>query len=248
MTHFLHTQSDLAEAMNRLLAADPRLVPVLDKAGQPDLRRGEAGFAGLARIICGQQLSTASARAIWGRLHQAFDPFHHETLRRARADRLGRLGLSAAKIKSIKAIAASIARGELDLDAVANNDADTAHQALIAMHGIGPWTADIYLLFCLGHADAWPAGDLALQEAARIAFQLKARPTPKEMTALADLWRPYRGVAAHLLWAYYHVVKRRDGAVIETKPKTRVKAQPRAAKPAAPKKAKRNGRTKRTKP
>ncbi len=247
MTHFLHTQSDLAEAMIRLLAADPRLVPVLDKAGHPDLRRGEAGFPGLARIICGQQLSTASARAIWGRLQQAFDPFHHEALRRARADRLGRLGLSAAKIKSIKAIAGSIARGELDLDAVANSDADTAHQALIAMHGIGPWTADIYLLFCLGHADAWPAGDLALQESARIAFQLKARPTQKEMVVLAELWRPYRGVAAHLLWAYYHAVKRRDGAVIQAKPKTNLKAQPKAAKPAVRKKAKRNGRTKRTK-
>jgi DNA-3-methyladenine glycosylase II len=248
MTHFLHTQSDLADAMTRLLAADPRLVPVLDKAGHPDLRRGEAGFPGLARIICGQQLSTASARAIWGRLQGAFDPFHHDSLRRARADKLGRLGLSAAKIKSIKAIAVSIAKGELDLDAVANSEADIAHQALIAMHGIGPWTADIYLLFCLGHADAWPAGDLALQESARIAFGLKARPTQKQMVAIADIWRPYRGVAAHLLWAYYHAVKRRDGAVIQTTPKKNPKAKPKAAKPAAKRKVKRNGRTKRTQP
>src|SRR5215510_7995880 len=124
MTHFLRSQSDLADAMIRLLAADPRLVPVLDKAGHPDLRRGEPGFAGLARIICGQQLSTASARAIWGRLQGAFDPFHHDALRRARADKLGRLGLSAAKIRSIKAIATSIAKGELDLDAVAQSEAD----------------------------------------------------------------------------------------------------------------------------
>jgi DNA-3-methyladenine glycosylase II len=247
MTHFLRSQSDLADAMTRLLAADPRLVPVLDKAGHPDLRRGEAGFPGLARIICGQQLSTASARAIWGRLQDAFDPFHHDTLRRARADRLGRLGLSAAKIKSIKAIAVSIAKGELDLDAVANSEADTAHQALIAMHGIGPWTADIYLLFCLGHADAWPAGDLALQESARIAFGLKARPTHKQMVAIADIWRPYRGVAAHLLWAYYHAVKRRDGAVIRTTPKNNHKTKPKAAT-AAKRKVKRNGRTERTKP
>jgi DNA-3-methyladenine glycosylase II len=246
MTHFLRSQSDLADATTRLLAADPRLVPVLDKAGLPDLRRGEPGFAGLARIICGQQLSTASARAIWGRLQDAFDPFHPEALRRARADKLGRLGLSAAKIRSIKAIAHSIAKGELDLDAVAQSEADTAHQALVAMHGIGPWTADIYLLFCLGHADAWPAGDLALQESARIAFALKARPTQKEMIALADVWRPWRGVAAHLLWAYYHVVKRRDGAVIQTKPDA--KSRSKAAKPAATRKVKRNGRTKRTQP
>jgi DNA-3-methyladenine glycosylase II len=246
MTYFLRNQSDLADAMTRLLAADPRLVPVLDKAGQPDLRRGEPGFAGLARIICGQQLSTASARAIWGRLQDAFDPFHPEALRRARADRLGRLGLSAAKIRSIKAIAHSIAKGELDLDAVARSEADIAHQALVAMHGIGPWTADIYLLFCLGHADAWPAGDLALQESARIAFAMKARPTQKEMIALADVWRPWRGVAAHLLWAYYHAVKRRDGAVIQTK--TEAKSRSKAVKPAAKRKVKRNGRTKRTQP
>jgi DNA-3-methyladenine glycosylase II len=248
MTHFLRNQSDLADAMSRLVAADPRLAPVLEKAGHPDLRRGEPGFAGLARIICGQQLSTASARAIWGRLQGAFDPFHPETLRRARADKLGRLGLSAAKIRSIKAIAHSIEKGELDLDAVAQSEADAAHQALVAMHGIGPWTADIYLLFCLGHADAWPAGDLALQESARIAFALKSRPTHKEMVVLADMWRPWRGVAAHLLWAYYHAVKRRDGAVIQTTPKAKSKAKSKAAKPATKRKVKRNGRTKRTQP
>lgn len=240
MVQFLHTQSDLAAALAQLVQADPRLVPVLEKAGEPALRRGEPGFPGLARIICGQQLSTASARAIWGRLQTAFDPFHHDALRRARADRLGRLGLSAAKIKSIKAIASAIAKGDLDLDRVAQTQADAAHATLIALHGIGPWTADIYLLFCLGHADAWPAGDLALQESARIALQLKARPTAKEMIALGDAWRPWRGVAAHLLWGYYHVVKRREGVAIETR-----QVKPKAAKTPARKatgKAKSNGR------
>ncbi len=257
MTHFLHSQSDLAAALAQLVVADPRLVPVLEKAGEPALRRGEPGFSGLARIICGQQLSTASAGAIWARLKDAFDPFHHDALRRARADRLGRLGLSAAKIKSIKAVANSIAKGELDLDHIAQSDADTAHQMLIALHGIGPWTADIYLLFCLGHADAWPAGDLALQESARIAFGLEARPTTKEMIVIGDTWRPFRGVAAHLLWAYYHVVKRREGAPVPDKPspagkqvkaaaaaKTLKSSKSRSAK----KKVKRNGRTERTKP
>ena len=84
-------------------------------------------------------------------------------------------------------------------------EADAAHAALTALHGIGPWTADIYLLFCLGHADAFPAGDLAVQEAARIAFGLRKRPDAKALTKLAEAWRPWRGVAAHLLWAYYHV-------------------------------------------
>jgi DNA-3-methyladenine glycosylase II len=242
MVQFLHTQTDLALALAQLAEADPRLLPVLEKAGEPALRRGEPGFPGLARIICGQQLSTASASAIWGRLQTAFDPFHHDALRRARADRLGRLGLSAAKIKTIKAIAHALGKGELDLDHIGQSDADSAHAALIELHGIGPWTADIYLLFCLGHADAFPAGDLALQEAARIALGLKARPSAKEMAAIADAWRPWRGVAAHLLWGYYHVVKRREGVAVETRPK------PAARKPAARTsagKAKRNGRTKR---
>jgi DNA-3-methyladenine glycosylase II len=82
------------------------------------------------------------------------------------------------------------------------------------VHGIGPWTADIYLLACLGHADAWPAGDLALQEAARLLFKLEARPTTKEMQPLAEPWRPWRGAAACMLWTYYRHAKQRDGAPI----------------------------------
>jgi len=217
-SRFLHTESDLQAGMAALIAQDPRLAPVLEKAGMPGLRRREAGYAGLCAIVCGQQLSTASAAAIRSRLLAAFDPFHHDAVRRARADRLKRLGLSAPKIKSIKAIATSIANGQIDLDAVARMPADEAHAALTALHGIGPWTADIYLLFCLGNADAWPAGDLALQESARIAFALRRRPDAKAMTKLGETWRPWRGVAAHLLWAYYHAVKRREGAPVEARP------------------------------
>ncbi len=165
---------------------------------------------GLCAIVCGQQLSVASAAAIRNRLFAALDPFHHDTVRGARADKLKRLGLSAAKIKSIKEIAKAVAKGKIDLTAVGNMDADVAHATLTALHGVGPWTADIYLLFCLGHADAFPAGDLAVQEAARIAFKLRKRPDAKALTKLAQAWRPWRGVAAHLLWAYYHAVKKRD--------------------------------------
>jgi DNA-3-methyladenine glycosylase II len=229
---FIHTDADLAAAMAALVRQDPRLAAVLDRAGMPRLRRREAGFAGLCAIICGQQLSTASAAAIWGRLSLAFDPFHHDTVRRARATTLARLGLSQPKIKSIKAIGAAIAKGEIDLAAVDVMEADAAHAALTALHGIGPWTADIYLLFCLGNADAWPAGDLALQEAIRIAFALETRPSAKEMVALAEQWRPWRGVAAHLFWAYYHVVKRREGAPVTA---------PAPPTPPKTKKAKRNG-------
>lgn len=201
--------------MALLVAQDPRLAPVLEKAGMPALRRREGGYAGLCAIVCGQQLSTASAAAIRARLFAAFEPFHHDTVRLARADKLKRLGLSNAKIKSVKAIGKAISQGHVDLNAIAAMDADKAHEALTALHGIGPWTADIYLLFCLGNADAWPAGDLALQEAARIGLRLNTRPDAKTMVKLAEAWRPWRGVAAHLLWAYYHVVKRREGAPVQ---------------------------------
>jgi len=202
MTHFLHTDADLKAGLAKLILADPRLKPVADKAGAFSLRRREGGYAGLCAIVCGQQLSTASAAAIRNRLFAAFEPFHHDAVRQARADRLKRLGLSAPKIKSIKAIGKAIAKGHIDLNAVGNMDADTAHAALTALHGVGPWTANIYLLFCLGHADAFPSSDLAVQEAARIAFNLRKRPDAERLAKLAQAWRPWRGVATHLLWAY----------------------------------------------
>ena len=212
--HIIHTQAELETAVGLLIKQDPRWEPVFARTGMPGLRRREAGYAGLCAIVCGQQLSTASAAAIRNRLFAAFDPLHHDAVRLARRDKLARLGLSRPKIKAIKEIAKAVAKQHIDLDAVAAMDADKAHEALMALHGVGPWTADIYLLFCLGNADAWPAGDLALQEAARLAFGLRRRPDAKAMVRLADKWRPWRGVAAHLLWAYYHVVKRREGAPV----------------------------------
>lgn len=213
MTVHLNTQADLEDAIALLVKQDPRLRAVLQVAGMPALRRREPGFAGLAAIVCGQQLSVASARAIWGRVAAAFDPFHHDALKRARADRLARLGLSAAKIKTLKALARELAAERLNLDVLAQEDADAAHNTLTALHGIGPWTADIYLLFCLGHGDAWPAGDLAVQEAMRVGLGLRGRPTVKQMIPLAEPWRPLRGAAAHLWWGYYHALKRREGVI-----------------------------------
>ncbi|MDA9432546.1 DNA-3-methyladenine glycosylase family protein [Bradyrhizobium sp. CCBAU 51627] len=213
MTIHLQTQADLEEAIRALVKRDPRLKPVLEIAGMPALRRREPGFAGLAHIVCGQQLSTASAAAIWGRLSAAFDPFDHEAVRRARTDRLGRLGLSAAKIKTLKHLAREIIAERLNLEVLAEEDADAAHHTLISLPGIGPWTADVYLLFCLGHGDAWPAGDLAVQEGIKIGLGLQARPTEKQMAPLAEPWRPLRGAAAHLWWSYYRAVKKREGVI-----------------------------------
>ena len=236
MTQFLHSQADLEAALAQLILKDARLRPVAEKAGHFDLRRREAGFAGLCAIVCGQQLSTASAAAIRERLFAAFDPFHHDAVRQARTDKLKRLGLSAPKIKSIREIAKAVADGRIDLVAVGNMDADAAHAALTALHGIGPWSADIYLLFCLGHSDAFPSGDLAVQEAARIAFGLRKRPDAKALIKLAEAWRPWRGVVAHLLWAYYHVAKRREGISLQPASPTKKPARKKSAK-----RKKRNG-------
>ena len=240
MTNFLRSDADLRTGLAQLIAADPRLVPVAEKAGAFTLRRREAGFAGLCAIVCGQQLSTAAAATIRNRLFAAFDPFHQDTVRKARTGRLRRLGLSAPKIKSIREIAKAVAQGRVDLDRVGEMDADDARAALVALHGIGPWSADIYLLFCLGHSDAFPAGDLAVQESARLAFGLRKRPDAKALARMAEAWRPWRGVAAHLLWAYYHVVKRRDGISLEPAKKTSAKKANAKRKSSA--KVKKNGR------
>jgi DNA-3-methyladenine glycosylase II len=233
LTH-IRTETDLDAALAALAKADPRFGPLIAEAGRPPLRRRPDGFAGLAAAVVSQQLSTASAGAIWGRLATAFDPFEPSAIIKARADRLARLGLSAPKIRALKEIARAVAGGKLALATLADIAAEEAHAALTAVHGIGPWTADIYLLSCLGHADAWPAGDLALQEAARLAFGLRARPTAKEMLPLAEPWRPLRAVAARVLWTYYRSVKGRDGAPV-------VQKMPVAQKPPAKKRGK-NGR------
>src|SRR5436309_15895200 len=127
MTIHLNTQADLEDAVHALVSQDRRLKPIFALTGMPALRQREPGFAGLAHIVCGQQLSTASASAIWARLTAAFDPFDHDAIRKARAERLGRLGLSAAKIKTLKFIARELATDRLNLEVLANEDVDAAH-------------------------------------------------------------------------------------------------------------------------
>jgi DNA-3-methyladenine glycosylase II len=219
----IHTEADLDTALAALVRADARFEQALAAAGRPPLRKRPDGFAGLAAIVVAQQLSTASASAILERLKAALDPLDHEAVLRARPAKLARIGLSAPKIRTLKAIARAVDDGVIDLPSLVDMSAEDAHRALTALHGIGPWTADIYLLFCLGHADAWPAGDLALQEAARLLLGLKSRPSVKEMGPLAEAWRPWRGAAACALWSYYRVAKKRDGAPQLTTRKSRAK-------------------------
>ncbi len=216
MVFHLDTQADLKKGVARLIVLDKRFDSIVATTGVPGLRRRESGFAGIAAIVCAQQLSTTSAGAIWERLQAAFDPMTPAAIAKARADKLARLGLSAAKIKTLRSLAREIVAARFDLDALADEDAEIAHARLTALHGIGPWTADVYLLFCLGHPDAWPAGDLAVQEAVKLGLGLAARPTTKEMMVLAESWRPLRGVAAYVWWAYYRALKQREGVLTAT--------------------------------
>lgn len=187
------------------VAALRKLCPVMKRlhgvVGDPPLRRNVSGFAGLAQVVVGQQLSIASAGAIWKRTVLVVDPFDAPTLLRKDIDALRCAGLSQGKVRTLRAMAEAIVAGKLDLDRPLPDDELRA--ALLAISGIGPWTADIYTMFCLGHMDGFAAGDLALQIAVQRAFELDARPTAQELEMLAERWRPWRGIAARLLWSFY---------------------------------------------
>jgi DNA-3-methyladenine glycosylase II len=208
-------EATLNDAVERLRAKDPELVEsLISVGGRPPLRRRAPGFAGLAAIIVSQQVSTASATAIFGRLEARIVPLEAAQLAKTTEDDLRACGLSTAKVRTLRAAAGAILEGALDLAGLAALDAEDAHKALVAVKGVGPWTADIFLLFCLGHPDAFPAGDLALQEAAKLALNLKRRPDAARLQRIAERWRPWRGVAARMLWAYYRGVKARSGMAL----------------------------------
>jgi DNA-3-methyladenine glycosylase II len=207
----IRTKVDLAEGVTALIGSCPHLSHVHAIAGPPPLRRRPSGFKGLSCVIVAQQLSVASAAAIWGRLEARVRPFTPKAFLAAPDKDLRHAGLSVGKIATLKGLATAIETGTLDLDALTHAPEEVIHAELTALKGIGPWTADIYILFCLARADAWSPGDLALQYAVKDALSLDARPSLDEMVEIAEAWRPWRGVAARLLWAYYGV--RRRGAL-----------------------------------
>ena len=208
-------EASLRQAAEALRERDPELIDrLMAIGGPPPLRRREPGFAGLAAIIVSQQVSVASAKAIFGRLEARIVPLEAARFAIATEDDLRACGLSTPKIRALRALSEAVAEGGLDLAGLAALDAENAHAALVAVKGVGPWTADIFLLFCLGHPDAFPAGDLALQEAAKLALNLKARPKAADLERIAERWRPLRGVAARMLWAYYRAVKVRSGMAL----------------------------------
>lgn len=214
MAKILDSEAVLNEGVRALKRKDPVLKRIIGEGATPPLRKRDPGFEGLAGIIVSQQLSVASAGAIWGRFRARFDPLTPDAVLAASDDELRAPGLSAPKIRTLRTISAAVVDGALPLERLQDLPADEAHAIMTAVKGIGPWTADIYLLFCLGHPDAFPVGDLALQEAARIAYALEARPNVKEFAVLAERWRPWRGVASKVLWAYYRIAKAREGAPV----------------------------------
>jgi DNA-3-methyladenine glycosylase II len=208
----IESELDLRDGVRALRRKCAIMRRVHDLTGDPPLRRRPAGFEGLARVIVGQQLSVASATAIWNRTEAACRPFEPDVLLTLKDRQLAKAGLSRPKIRALRAIAKACSEG-LDLARLAHASDEQVHAALTEVTGIGPWTADIYIMFCLGRADGWASGDLALQVAAQQAVELAERPGKDQMLELAERWRPWRGVAARLLWAYYAALKAQRAAV-----------------------------------
>lgn len=199
----LRNERDFAAAIAELTVRCRHMRALHARNGLPPLRELSADFEGLARIVTGQQLSAQSAAAIWGRVSAAIQPFEAERVLSSSEPELKALGLSAGKIRTLRALAAAVVAKDLEFAALNEQKAEDICAALTALHGIGPWTADIYLLFALRRADAFPPGDLALQLAAQRLFRLKEKPGASELLVLAERWRPLRGAAARLLWAEY---------------------------------------------
>jgi DNA-3-methyladenine glycosylase II len=202
----LQTKTDIRVGLKALRRQCPAIRKAHDRTGDPALRRRPGGFEGLVRIINGQQLSVASAAAIHARMTATLQPLTADAILQASDETLRGCGLSRPKVKTVRALAAAVHAG-LDLDALGTQPVTDAHAQLTAVSGIGPWTADVYLMFCVGHADVFAPGDLALQIAAHDLMNLAARPTTKEMAVIAERWQPWRAVAALALWAYYAELK-----------------------------------------
>ncbi|MEO1563056.1 MAG: DNA-3-methyladenine glycosylase 2 family protein [Pseudomonadota bacterium] len=196
----------VAEGAAWLADREERFAYALTHTGPLPLRLRGDGFVALLDAICSQQISVAAADAIWRKL-EAADLISARRVSEASEDALRSCGLSRQKIRYSKALAES----GLDYDALRNLPSPEVIQELTKITGIGRWTAEIYAMFSLGRADVFAPGDLALQESAKMLFELEARPKDKEIAAMAEAWSPWRGVAARLLWDYYRVQKGREG-------------------------------------
>lgn len=202
------TPQDIAAAREALVAADPAMARVHAQTPAFEWRLRVGGFEGLFRMIVEQQVSVASAASVWARLREGMGGITPELLLAHDLDQLRGMGLSRQKATYGQGIARAQLAGEIDLEHLASLDDEAAIAALTALKGVGLWTAEAYLLMCEGRLDVFPGGDVALQEAIRWADGAELRPDQKAAYARAEVWRPYRAVATHLLWAWYTGVKR----------------------------------------
>lgn len=200
----IHTEADLQRHIHGLVGRDPRFGPIADAVNDVPLRRLPGGLPGLLRIVMGQQLSVHAAAAVWSRLEALAAPVCGTTLCALSDEALREAGLSRQKVKTLRAVVASGIETTL-----ADPPADDAalRETLLAVPGIGPWTADLYLIVCTGAPDILPAGDLALRRAAARALNLANEPTIAALDEIAAAWAPHRATAARLLWAYYRLPK-----------------------------------------
>jgi len=195
-------EKTLPRALRHLAKVDPDLARALKSAGKPELRRVPSGFGGLLRAIVGQQVSVHAARSIWLRVEAAIVPMEPGRLLDASDETLRGAGLSGAKVRYARSLATDIVEGRIAFDRLDQLDDDAAIAMLTQAKGIGPWTAEIYLMFAHGRPDIMPGLDLGLMVAAQHLKRLRKRPDPKRLVKIAEAWRPWRSAAALLLWHY----------------------------------------------
>ena len=206
ISRIIETSACVAEGAAFLAGVEPRFAAALRETGPLPLRRRPDGFGQLLGAIVSQQVSVAAANSIWNRIKAAGldDP---QNIVRASDEDLRAAGLSRQKIRYSRALSGA----EIDYDRLRSCPDEEVIETLTSVSGIGRWTAEIYAMFSLGRADVFASGDLALQEAARMLFETGERPNDRQLRAMAEAWKPWRAVAARLLWAYYRAAKGREG-------------------------------------
>lgn len=202
MAALILDDANLKKAMRHLAKVDPDFARVLKDVGHPVRREMPIGFGGLMRSIVGQQVSVHAARSIWLRLEASVQPMEPAVFLLQTDEQLRAVGLSGAKVKYGRSLATDIVEGRIDFDSLHTLDDAAAIKMLTQAKGIGPWTAEIYLMFAHGRPDIMPGLDLGLVVAAQHLKGLRTRPSPERLLKIAEQWRPWRSAAALLLWHY----------------------------------------------
>ena len=207
MTDRIKNESDIDFALEKLKELDPALIPIINSVDHVPLRLSKDGVEGLTKIVTSQLISRTAADAIWLRIETGLGEINEATILSQSEDELMALGLSRAKAKTFRTIAQASVSNAISFVELSRLPADKALKELMSLKGIGRWSAEVYLMFCCGHYDFFPAGDIALRSAAGEIFYQGERPDEKDLRAISQRWSPYKSVAARLLWSYYAHMK-----------------------------------------